>query len=103
MDKLINAHVDKIEALEEKLNAIIDEETAKIDIDEVIASPQTTLSVVAERIKRIFLDEYAHEAIELGFDFGRTIKKRIEQDKVIKIDDSNNPNLNDTGQGNKQD
>lgn len=98
MDKLINSHIDNIEELERQLNIIIEQEILQIDIDAVIASPQEALTQVADNIKRIFLDEYADKAVELGFDFGRKIKQRIEQDKVIKID---NPNLNDTGEDNK--
>lgn len=101
MDKLINKHIDSIEDLEAALDKIIDEEIARIDIDNIIVAPQATLAQVAENIKRIFLNEYAHQAVELGFDLGRAINKRIEQDKAIKVDDSNNPKLNDTGEDNK--
>lgn len=103
MDKLINKHIDSLEDLERQIDVIIEQEASQIKIDEVIASPQIALSMVIERIKRVFLDEYADKAIELGFDFGRLIKKKIEQDKTLKVDDSNNPKLNDTSKDNKQD
>ncbi len=103
MDKIINSHVDSIEELERQLNIIIEQEISQISIDAVIANSQEELSRVVENIKRAFLDEYADKAIEFGFDFGRIIKKKIEQDKTIKIDDSNNPQLNDTGKDNKPD
>ncbi len=94
MDKIINKHIDTIEELERQLDIIIEQEVSQINIDAVIALPQEELARVAGNIKRIFLDEYADEAIELGFDFGRIIAKKIEQDKTLKIDDSNNPQLN---------
>ena len=103
MDKIINSHVDKLEELERQIDVIIDSETQKIDIDSLVSNPQAVLAEVAESIKEIFLDEYADKAVELGFDLGRIIKKKIEQDKTIKIDDSKDPNLNDTGEDNKQD
>ena len=95
MDKLINAHIDTIEELERQLDIIIEQEISQIDIDAVITNPQEALAQIIENIKRIFLDEYADEAIELGFDFGRKIKEKIEQDKTIKIDNSKDPNLNE--------
>lgn len=95
MDKIINNHIDTIEELERQLDIIIEQEISQIDIDEVIAGPQAALAQVIENIKRIFLDEYVDKAIELGFDFGRVIKKKIEQDKTIKIDDSKDPKLNE--------
>ncbi len=103
MDKIINAQVDSLEEIERQLNIIIEQEISQIDIDAIIKNPQEELTRVTENVKRIFLDEYADKAIELGFDFGRIIKKRIEQDKTIKIDDLNNPQLNDTGKDNKPD
>ncbi|MDD2680439.1 MAG: hypothetical protein PHO03_06555 [Candidatus Omnitrophica bacterium] len=103
MDKIINKHIDSVEELSRQLDMIIEQEISQIDIDIIIKDPQAELVRVVDNIKRIFLDEYADKAVELGFDLGRVIQKKIEQDKTIKIDDSNNPNLNDTGKDNKQD
>lgn len=101
MDKVINSNVDSLEEIERQLDIIIKQEISQIDIDAIIANPAEELNRVTNNIKRIFLDEYADKAIELGFDFGKLINKKIEQDKTIKVDDSNNPNLNDTGEDNK--
>jgi hypothetical protein len=35
-------------------------------------------------------------AAELGIDFAEMIKNKIKTDKTIKIDNSNNPKLNDS-------
>jgi len=94
MDKIINKHIDSIEELERQMDIIIDEEISQININEVIKSPQKALEQVAKNIKRVFLDQYADKAVELGFDFGRKINKKIEQDKTIKVDKSNDPELN---------
>ena len=101
MDKIINKNIDSIEELERQIDIIIDTEISQIDIDAVMDNPKEELARVAENIKRIFLDQYADKAIELGFDFGRVIKDRIEQDKTVKVDDSNDPKLNDKGASNK--
>jgi hypothetical protein len=95
VDKIINAHVDKLEELERQIDVIIEQETSQIEIDTLISNPQAVLAQVAENIKRIFLDEYVDKAVELGFELGRIIKNKIEQDKTIKVDDSKDPNLND--------
>ena len=101
MNHIINTHIDSIEELEAEIDVIIERETKKIDIDAIMASPETELSAVAERIKRIFLDEFADKAVELGFDFGRLVNNKIAQEKTIKIDNSNDPQLNDTSKDNK--
>jgi len=94
MDKLINSHIDKIEDTEAQLDLIIKQEISQIDIDEVIADPQNALLTVAQNIKDIFLEKYGHDVVELGIQFGKAIQRRIDADKTIKIDDSNNPKLN---------
>jgi hypothetical protein len=85
VDKIINSHIDKVEEIERQLEIIIEQEIAKIDIDMVLADPKAALMEAAESIKEIFLDKYAHDAVELGFDFGRIVQKKIEQDKTLKI------------------
>lgn len=97
MDKLINSHIDTIEKLEVQLDRIIEQEVSQIDIDAVIKNPTEELNRVKENIKRVFLDEYADKAVELGFDFGRKMDKKIEDDKTILIDNSKDPKLNDKG------
>jgi len=94
MDKLINSHIDKIEDTEAQLDLIIKQEISQIDIDEVIADPQNALLTVAQNFKDIFLEKYGHDVVELGIQFGKAIQRRIDADKTIKIDDSNNPKLN---------
>ena len=103
MDKIINKHIDSIEELKRQLDIIIEQEISQIDIDAAIADPQAALAQVVENIKQIFLEKYAHEAIELGFDFGRIVQKKIEQDKTIKVDGGKDPNLNAESPNNKQD
>ena len=95
MDKLINNHIDMIEKLEAQLDRIIEQEVSQIDIDAVTEFTHKELARVAENIKRVFLDEYADKAVELGFDFGRKMDKKIEDDKTILIDNSRDSKLND--------
>jgi SepF-like predicted cell division protein (DUF552 family) len=94
MDKLINKHIDQIEDIENNLDLIIEQEILTIDIDEVIRDPQNALLQVAQNIKDIFLEKYGHDVVELGIQFGKAIQKKIEQDKTIKVDDTNDPKAN---------
>lgn len=95
MDRIINSHVDKIENIHNKLYDVIDEQTDKMAIEEVISNPEIALTMVVDNIKQEFLKEYAGQAVELGIDFGKLVANKIEQDKTLKIDDSENPKLND--------
>jgi hypothetical protein len=99
VDKLINKHIDQIEDIENQLDLIIEQEILTIDIDEVIRDPQNALLIFAQNIKDIFLEKYGHDVVELGIQFGKAIQKKQEQDKEIKIQDSNNPKLNDNSNG----
>ena len=86
MDRIINSHIDEIDKIEEAIDAIIISETKKIKIEEVIANPAEALAAVVEKIKRIFLDEYANQAVELGINFGKVVNKKIDNDNVLKFD-----------------
>jgi len=94
MDKLINNHIDDIEKLAEELDAIIDNAIDNIDIRALVKDPTAELQKITDEIKEIFIEKYAPQAVELGFDFAKRIQEKIEKDKPIKINDSNNPNLN---------
>jgi len=86
MDRIINSHIDEIDKIEEAIDAIIISETKKIKIEEVVAEPAEALAAVVEKIKRIFLDEYANQAVELGINFGKVVNKKIDNDNVLKFD-----------------
>lgn len=101
MDKLINTHIDTTEELERQIDIIIEQEVSQISIDEVIVNPQEALSKTAGNIRRIFLDKYADKAVELGFDFGRAITKKIADDKTVKVDNSKDPQLNAPDENNQ--
>lgn len=90
MDRLLNSHLDRMDNIEEQLERIIEQEMAQIDIDEVMANPEAALLAVAQNIKDVFVTHYGHDAVELGLQLGKAIKKKIDQDKTIIIDDKSN-------------
>ena len=101
MDKIINKHIDGIEALSDEMGKVVEQEISQLDIDGLIDNPVITLTQAVDNMRDIFMDEYATRAITLGISFGEAINKRIEQDKAIKVDASNDPNLNAKSDDNK--
>ena len=95
MDKIINANVDKLEALENDFNADLQELIGDLNIKAIIDNPETVMLQLKEDIKELYLEKYADRAVELGIIFAELIQKKIDTDKTIKVDDSNNPNLNE--------
>jgi hypothetical protein len=94
MDVIINKHIDTLEELEAELEIIIEDAIKGIDIEALIKAPKDELQRIADEVKEIFLREYAPQAVELGIDFAKAIQDKIDKDKVIKIQDSDDPNLN---------
>jgi len=94
MDKLINAHIDELDGLTDEIDAIVEDAVNGIDIEALVKNPTAELQRVIEEVKKVFLEEYAPQAGELGIDFAKKIQDKIDKDKTIKVDDSNDPNLN---------
>lgn len=94
MDKIINSHIDKIEALQEEFMSDLDSIIKDIDIADIIDNAEFTMSIIKDDILELYREKYALRAAELGIDFAEMIQKKIDADKTIKIDDSKNPNLN---------
>lgn len=97
MDKLINKHIDQLDALEEDFDKKLTAAIQTIDIDAVLENPEAEMQSVIEVVKAEFLSEIAPRAIELGMQFAEQIKDRIKKDKDIKVEDSSNPKLNADG------
>ena len=99
MDKLINDHVDKMEELERQMNMVIDQEVSQINIDEIMKNPAVELALVVANISKTFIDEYSPRAMAEGMVFGKAIDKR----KVIKVDNTKDPNKNDDSKDSMED
>jgi len=94
MDKIINTHLDKIEELENEFNIDLEKLIGDLNIKVVIDNPEAEMLQLKEDIKELYLNKYADRAVELGISFAELIQKKIDADKIIKVDDSENPNLN---------
>ena len=94
MDKVINSHIDKIEALQDEFERDLASLIAEVDIKDIIADPHGMMLLLKDDIKELFIEKYAVKAAELGISFGEMIQKRIDSDKPIKVDDSENPKIN---------
>jgi hypothetical protein len=94
MESIINKHIDSLEELSQELDVIIDNAIDDIDVEALVKDPTTELQRISDEIRDVFLEQYAPQAIELGFNFAQAINSRIDKEKAIKIQDSNNPKLN---------
>ena len=94
MDKVINNHIDKIEALQDEFMADLDSIIKDIDIAEIIDNAEFTMSIVKDDILELFKEKYALRAAELGINFAEMIQKKIESDQKIEVDKSKDPTLN---------
>ena len=94
MDKIINTHLDKIEELENEFNEDLGKLIGDLNIKAVIDNPEAEMLQLKEDIKELYLNKYAERAVELGISFAELIQKKMDADKTIKVDDSENPNLN---------
>jgi hypothetical protein len=90
LEKFINNHLDTLETIEESAEKMIDKAIGTINIDALIVNPEVELAAVTQIIYDWILDKYTEQAVEEGLSFA----KEIEKHKIIKIDDSNDPNLN---------
>lgn len=95
MDKLINSHIDELEAIESEMDAIVEESIKAIDIKALAENPVIELTRIKDELKEIFVGRYAPEIIKIGNEFAQTIQGKIEEDKALKIDKSKDPNLNE--------
>jgi hypothetical protein len=89
MDKVINSHIDKVEALHEEFNADLDSLMGDIKIKEVIKDAQSVMAGIASDILELFKEKYALRAAELGIQFAEMIQGKIEDEQKIKLDDTN--------------
>ena len=98
--KLIENHIDKMDLIEEQVDASIEQVYQSIDIDAILKNPDAELFDFVDIVKTILISKYAEEAIAEGVRLAKEIKG-----KHIKIQDSNDPNLNedDKSKDNRQD
>lgn len=74
MEQLIQNHLEKIEDLEEKLDANIISIVDGLDIDEVIVNPQTTLLDHVELVEILLTNEFMPKATVLGRDLAKGLE-----------------------------
>lgn len=95
LDKIINEHVDKQDAIEEKAAKDIDQIIDSIKIDALIADPQAVLGQIVEAVSNQVKEAYWPEAVQNGIEIGKTING-LKRD--IKIQKTSDPHLNKDSQ-----
>lgn len=90
LDSLIKNHLDKADLLKDKIDKEIDDLINDINIAELIKDPHGYMTEIANAIFQEIIVKYAKEFIEVAENFA----KKVSDNRVIKIQDSTNPNLN---------
>jgi hypothetical protein len=91
LDPVINKHQDTLADIQAAVSEDIDTILASIDIDAVIDDPQGAMQEVVEVVKEKILSEHLEPAVKAGIEFAKEIQKA----KAIKVDNSNDPQVND--------
>jgi len=73
--KVIISNIKALKAVEEKLAADIDKIINKIDIKQLIISPEVVMQEINDQIKTLILEKYIDDAIDIGAKFSKDIRK----------------------------
>jgi hypothetical protein len=90
LDKVINKHLDEMDALHEKIAAEVDAFIKELSIDSFISDPEGAVLAAVIAIREEIADKYIQQAVGLGDKFA----KAIRADGEIVVEDSNNPKRN---------
>jgi len=90
LDKLIRSHLDEVDTLKEKIDKEIDALIDDINIKELLKDPHGYMSEIASAVAEEIIGKHAKEFIKSAEKFA----KKVSEDRVIKIQDSKDPNLN---------
>lgn len=91
LDKVIHAHLDKMDVLEDDLSKSIEKTVSSIDIDLLYESPSEYLKEIVAQLKDLIIEEYAPRALDLGSEFAKTVDD-LERDIIVERD--KDPNIN---------
>ena len=94
LDKELNAHLDKQDALEAEFREEIDLIIKAIDRNTLFKDPARALKEVATSIGDLMEQKYMHLSADNGFMLGKLLLKYKKQGKDIIVDNSNNPTEN---------
>lgn len=78
MERTINDYLDKLETLEDGIDAHIEKLFENIDMQAVVADPIAALGAIAEEIERVLEEEYHPKAFTIGQKFAGSIKENVQ-------------------------
>lgn len=91
LDKVIRSHLDEVDSLKEKIDKEIDELINDINIKELLKDPKGYMIEISNSVAEEIIGKHAKEFIKSAEAFA----KKVSGDRVIKIQDTKDPNLND--------
>lgn len=92
LDKLIHKHLDDMDEIEKNMNDDIETIISSVDIDMLIDNPDEVMSIVSDSIEQLIDEKYAPLSIDNGIMFAKKVES-LKRD--IKVQDSNDPTLNE--------
>jgi hypothetical protein len=91
MDKTIHKHLDRRDALLDKVKAEMQGAQVDIDLELVLEDPESALQLFAEDLANEMLGRYARIFVEEGRTFARDV---MAKRTPIVVDKGNDPNAN---------
>jgi hypothetical protein len=91
LDKVLVSHLDEMDKIEDALDEMTEKLISSINIDAVLASPETVMSDVVMAVENMMDDSFYKQAAQNGLEFAFA----IEKDGDIKIQRTDDPNANE--------
>ena len=91
LDKVLVSHLDEMDKIEDALDEMTEKLISSINIDAVLASPETVMSDVVMAVENMMDDSFYKQAAQNGLEFALA----IEKDGDIKIQRTDVPNANE--------
>lgn len=91
MDKTIHKHLDNKDALIEKVKKDLEDASSSLDLNELIANPEETLSLFSHNLANEMVSKYGVNFIEEGRRFAKDV---VAKRSPIVVEKSKDPNKN---------
>ena len=95
LDKILNDHINGMDALEDRVNKDIEAMILGLDIDAVMENPEQELARVSTVVKGLLEAEYMPESVELGMKLERKVQESIDSKDKIDVIKTDDPKLNE--------
>ena len=92
MDKTIHKHLDKKEAIYQRIQELILQTYQELSLPEILTNPENELAIFSEDLTQKIIDKFSTELILEGVNFADEVMK---MPKPVEIQPGNDPKLNE--------